>query len=79
MFMRKALLGVAVLLCLSMFLVVNNVWASFQDDLVQPGYVSDKVGGVLSPTNSVMSLTLAVFLCVVALGFVAAFGYFRIR
>jgi uncharacterized membrane protein YoaK (UPF0700 family) len=74
MFMRKALLGVAALLCLSMFLVVNNVWAPIPNN-----YVSDKVGGVLSPTNSVMSLTLAVFLCVVALGFVAAFGYFRMR
>jgi hypothetical protein len=69
-YMRKALLGVVALLCLSMFAAVNRVWAE--------GYVSDRVGGVLSPTNAVMSLTLAVILCVAVAGFVVALGYFRI-
>lgn len=62
---------IAVLFVLLSSSLVTNVWAN--------GYEAERVGGILSPANGVMTLTQAVLLGIAIAGIVCVFGAARIK
>ena len=69
--MLKALEVFSITAVLCILSIVGEVWAD--------GYEVETVGGVLSPTNFVMTLSLAVFLCMVVFGFIAVAALIRTK
>lgn len=69
--MLKALKVFSITAVLCILSIVGEVWAD--------GYEVETVGGVLSPTNFVMTLSLAVFLCMIAFGFIAVAALIRMK
>ena len=69
--MRKRLDFLGIVTALFMFSIVSQVWAD--------GYEVETVGGVLNPTNIVMTLTQAVFLSITVFGFIIVVALLRIK
>lgn len=69
--MLKALKIFSITAVLCILSIVGEVWAD--------GYEVETVGGVLSPTNFVMTLPLAVFLCMIVFGIIVVYASIRIE